>query len=460
MKVKKLVGLLLSGLLLTNCVENKTELTPDITPTPTPDDTLTIWWNRSYYLQEDEALEAIIEAWQKKTGKKVSFHLISQDDIVKDTLNALKAGNPPDIVYADRADDSMASLWAWDGKLADVTDVVEPLKSVYSDAALQSVQLYNHQAQKRSTYAIPLKQQTVHIHYWRDLLEEAGFQEEDIPTKWDEFWRFWQQVQDNLRAKGRTEIYSFGFPMSSEASDTHSIFEHILDAYDVQLLDDAGNLQLHHPQVRQGVIQALNWYAQFYQNGYVIKDVDNWTDASNNTEFLNQNVVLTLNPSLSIPGSQREEEEIYYHQMATIPFPKEPDGEPLKQIVAIKQIILFESSPNKEIAKDLLSYLLQPENLSTYLERSLGRYFPVMPVVAAKPFWNDPADPHISVANQQFHSYTRSYYQTLNPAYTIVQAHGIWGQALERMIIKGWSAEEAGDKAIAQIEEIFAQEDR
>ena len=462
MKIKKLILVFLSGLLLTSCAENTTELTPDITPTPTPtptpDDTLTIWWNRSHYLQEDEALEAVIEAWQNKTGNKVSFYLISPDDILKDTVNALNAGNPPDILYASRIDQAMATRWAWDGKLTDVTDVVEPLKSVYSEAALQSVQLYNSQKQKRSIYAIPLQQRTVHIHYWRDLLDEAGFQEEDIPTQWDEFWQFWQQVQDNLRAKGRTEIYSFGFPMSSKASDTHNIFEHILDVYDVELLDDSGNLQLKNPQVRQRIIKALNWYTQFYKDGYVPQNVENWTNGSNNSEFINQNVVLTINPTLSIPSSQREDEEIYYNQMATIEFPFEPDGEPLKHIVSIKQIVLFESSPNKKIAKDFLSYLVQPENLSTYLEGSLGRYFPVMPIVAAKPFWNDPADPHISVANQQFKRPTRSGYQRLNPAYTIVQAHGIWGQALERMIIKGWSAEEAGDEAIVQIEEIFAQE--
>jgi multiple sugar transport system substrate-binding protein len=461
MQINKLIGFFLSSLLLTNCVGQTTELTLDANPSSSPeDDSLTIWWTRSYYIQEDEALEAVIAAWQNQTGKKVNFSLISQDDIIKDTANALKAGNPPDIVYASRADDSMTPRWAWDGQLADVTDVVEPLKQVYSNAALQSVNLYNYKQQKRSTYAIPLKQQTVHIHYWRDLLKEAGFTEEDIPTEWDNFWAFWQQVQDNLRAKGRTEIYSFGFPLSKEASDTRMIFEHILDAYDVQLLDEAGKLRLDNPQVRQGIIKALNWYTQFYKNGYVPQDADNWTNGSNNTEFLNQNVIITINPSLSIPGSQREDEDIYYNQMATLTFPQEPDGESLKQIVSIKQVVLFESSPNKEIAKDFLSYLVQPDNLNAYLESSLGRYFPVMPVVASKPFWNDPVDPHISVANQQFQSQTRSYYQSLNPAYVKVQNESVWGQAIERIILENWSAENATDEAITRIEEIFAEWNR
>ncbi len=456
MKYKNFIGLILSSLLLTSCGEYTTEL---ITETEVDDqeDVLTIWWDRSYYIQEDEAIENIITEWQQKTDQKVNLYFISQDDILKDTENAIAAGNPPDIVFAERADDSTVPRWAWDGILADVTDVIEPLKETYSTTALQSVYLYNQQNKKNSYYAVPFKQQTIYIHYWRDLLTEAGFKETDIPTEWDDFWAFWQQVQDNLRAKGQEDIYSFGFPMSREASDTHNLFEQILDAYDVELLDEAGNLLLDNSQTRKGVIQALNWYTQFYLEGYVPQDADNWTNSSNNTTFLNRNTILTINPSLSIPGSQREDPDIYYNQIATIAFPQEPDGEQIKQIVSTKQIVLFKSSPHTEIAKDFLSYLVQPEHLSTYLESSLGRYFPTMPVIASKPFWNNPDDPHIFMANQQFKSNTRAKYQSLNPAYTQVQAEGVWNQAIERIILEGWSAEQAADEALIQIEAIFTQ---
>ena len=455
-KYQKIIGLFLSTILLISCGEKITESTINLKTNSEPD-TLTIWWNKSYYIQEDEAIESIISAWQRKTGKKVSLSLMSQDDIIKDTENAMAAGNPPDIVFAQRADDSSIPRWAWDGKLADISDVIEPLKETYSNAALQSVYLYNQQNKQRSYYAVPFEQQTIHIHYWRDLLTEAGFKEADIPTEWDDFWAFWQQVQDNLRAKGREEIYSFGFPMSREASDTHNLFDQILEAYDVQLLDETGHLLPDNPQTRQGIIQALRWYTQFYLDGYVPQDADDWTSSSNNIAFLNQNTILTINPSLSIPGSQREDPDIYYNQIASIAFPQEPDGEQIKQIVSMKQVVLFKASPHTEVAKDFLSYFVQPEHLSTYLESSLGRFFPVMPVIASKPFWNNPNDPHIFTANQQFNRDTRASYQSLNPAYMQVQAEVVWGQAIERIILEGWSAEKATEEAYVRIEEIFTQ---
>lgn len=460
-KKEKWIPLLLSGLLLTNCTGQTQKSTRETAPSTTAkNETLTIWWNRSYYVQEDEALEKVIAAWQRKTGEKIDFSFVSQDDILKDTENALKAGNPPDIVFASPADHTLIPRWAWDGELADLADVVEPLKDIYSPAVLKSVYLYNNAAQKRSIYALPLKQETVHIHYWRNLLAEAGLSEEDIPTEWNAFWAFWQQAQDNLRAKGQKDIYGLGFPMSSEASDTYFTFEQVLDAYDVQLLDEQGNLLLDDPQVRQRVITALTWYSSFYQEGYVPPDAENWTNGSNNSAFLNQKVLMTVNPTLSIPGSQREDEEIYYHQIATLKFPKEPDGERLRPIVSVKQVVLFESSAHQEMAKDFLSYLVQPENLGPYLEGSLGRYFPAMPKLASEPFWNDPADPHISKATQQFQQETRSHYQSLNPAYANVQSENVWGRAIERIIIEGVSPEEAATEALAQIETIFAEWNR
>ncbi|MGK7925273.1 MAG: ABC transporter substrate-binding protein [Spirulina sp.] len=453
---KKLMSLFFCGLLLTNCVGQTPKST---TKASQQENTLTIWWTRSFYVQENEALKAVIAAWQNKTGKKVNLFFFPEDDILKNTENVLKAGNPPDIVFANRTDATLGPRWAWDGKLADVSEVVEPLKEVYSPTALQSVYYYNNSTRKRSTYAVPIQQVTVHIHYWRDLLAEAGLKAEEIPTEWDAFWDFWQQAQDNLRAKGREEIYAIGLPMSVEAPDTHHAFKYFLDAYNAQLLDEEGNLLLEDPQLRQRVATALNQYTSFYQKGYVPPEADQWINRSNNTKFLNQKVLMTLNPTLSIPSSQREEEEIYL-QIATIGFPKKPDGEHLKSIVNIKQAVIFESSPNQENAKAFLSYLVQPENLESYLEGSFGRYFPVMPELTLKPFWNDRADPHIFAANQQFHKETRSHYQSLNPAYTDVQAENVWGRAIERIILDGASPEEAADEALVRIEEIFARWDR
>lgn len=444
------MGLVVLGLLLPGCTGEPTA-SEDTEAETRP---LTIWWERGYYPQEDEAIATIVANWQEETGKPVDLVLVNQDDFLKNINSAFQSDSLPDIIFSILTDEFLNARWAKEGKLADVADVVEPVQALYSKAALQATSYDNAIAKNRSIYAIPIHQRGIHAHYWQDLLTEAGLDPEAIPDSWDAFWDFWKQAQDQLRANGYSDIYSLGLPMSSESSDTHYAFEKVLDAYNVQIWDENGNLRVQDAQVREGIIEALRWYTDLYRQGYVPPEAVDWGNGTNNTTFLNQEIVMTVNPTLSIPASQREDEEIYKNQIVTIDLPDKPNGEPLEFRVAVKQVTMFESSPNPEVAKEFLSYLIQPENLGPYLESSLGRYFPVMPKLAENPFWNNPEDPHIAKATQQFQGETVPHAESI-----YLLGDTVWGTALERILVDNVSVEEAADEAIAQIEKIFAKLD-
>ncbi|MEH1965952.1 hypothetical protein [Nostoc sp.] len=54
--------------------------------------------------------------------------------------------------------------------------------------------------------------------------------------------------------------------------------------YDVQILDFKGKLLIDDPKVRQKIVQTLDWYAKFYQQGYVPPDAINWLNPDNNLQ--------------------------------------------------------------------------------------------------------------------------------------------------------------------------------
>jgi len=447
------LGVLLASSLFASCSGQVLESTAEASDRG---EALVIWWEQGYYTQEDEAIESAVEKWEQETGHTVQLSFIDQDTILKETENALNAGNPPDLMYSHRVEETLTPQWAKAGLLADVSDIVEPLSAAYSPTALQAVSLYNEKSKATSIYAVPLNQETVHIHYSKTLLEKAGLSEADIPTEWEAFWSFWQTAQDNLRAQGDRATYALGLPMSSEGPDTYNTFEQVLEAYDVQLLDDQGNLQIDDPQVKTGVINVLKWYTQFYQAGYVPPAAADWRNRDNNIAFLNQELLMVVNPSLSIPGSQREDQEIYTQQIATVAFPNEPDGEDPTYRVSVQQVVAFEGASQQQLAKDFLAYLSQPENIAPYVEGTLGRYFPVMSKQLSESFWNDPADPHISVAIKQFNpENTRPQGHQLNPAYGAVQAENVWGQAIDSIVTDNVSPEAAATDALDRIEVLF-----
>ncbi len=167
---------------------------------------------------------------------------------------------------------------------------------------------------------------------------------------------------------------------------------------------------------------------------------------------------MTPNYTLSIPAAVRQDPKIYHNKLGTIEFPNKPSGKPMRYLVTLNAAVLFAESPNREIAKDFLAYLAQPQTIGNYLKASGTRYLPVMIPVWKDPFWSDPTDPHRSVAAKTLtHGQTRPFYMVQNPAYSLVLSENIWGKALHRIVVNGITPQQAADEAIEQIQQIFSQ---
>jgi len=420
---------------------------------------LIIWWTKGINPEEDEALESIVDQWEQQTGKDAELSYYAGRDVSSKTIAALEAGSPPDLSFDFAYDLAFTPTWAYEGKLADVSDVIGPLEDKFQPAALDSVRLMNGETGERSYYAVPWTQMTPHVHYWKDLLEEAGFAPEDVPDGWNEFFAFWcDEVQPALREKGH-RIYGLGLGTSAAANDPFFNIHIFLNAYGAEILDEDGNLQIDQPEVREKVVAAMEAFVEPSAEGCVPPDGVSWSGADDNLSFINKKNVVAFNPTLSIPTAQlKDNPENYYENMRTRSWPLSPDGEPTPVMVSFKQVLLFEDSPNKENAKDFLKLFLQPENLGPMLEGTLGRFFPTMPELYEDAFYSDPSDPHRYAMYQQLSQADNvPFLQSRNHLYAKVMAEGLWGKAMGRMLLDSWSAEEAVDELAARMKEIFAQ---
>lgn len=450
----------IATMLLVIACNSETQLqnTPITKPSlSTEHNVLEIWWDKGYYAEEDQALRTVVHNWEQQTGNQANLSFYTNDELSLKTQRAIQAGDPPDILMNDGGDRTIGAL-AWSGQLADVSEVIEPIKNLFNETILASVALYNNVAKKRSYYAVPIHVSIPHIFYWRDLLQKIGKSDGDVPNDWHSFWQFWQQAQDTLQAQNDQKIYGIGLPLSVAAVDTYEIFEQILEAYDVTIVDSRGNLQVDLPEVRQGIITCLDWYSGFYNQGYVPPEAVNWLNPDNNRSLLNRQIIMTPNNSLSIPASLGRDSEAYKNRLVTAAYPNKPSGKPMKYIALIRQAIVLADTPNQQLAKEFLSYLIQPEIMGDYLKAAGGRFFPVNNQSWKDPFWTDPRDPHLATAakpliNQQ----TRLSYTSLNPAYSLVLKDGVWGKALNRIVVDKISSQQAADEAIAQIKQIFAE---
>ena len=191
------------------------------------------------------------------------------------------------------------------------------------------------------------------------------------------------------------DIYGLGFSLAKDkrADDTHYLFEQILEANNVNLLNNRGELRIDLPEVRQGIIKCLSWYAQLYQQGYIPPDAVTWSNIDNNLSLLNRMVLMTPNATLSIPATVIDDADTYYNRLGIAKFPNTPDGKSMRYLLSVKQAVIFKDSVHKALAKQFIGYFIQPQAAIEYLKATGGRHQPVQESVWLDPFWQDTKDP-------------------------------------------------------------------
>ena len=177
----------------------------------------------------------------------------------------------------------MVPKYGWSDQLADVSDVIQALKPRYNEKMLPVAFVMDSKTKKRAYYGIPIEAQTMHIHYWRDMLKEVGMEDDPakIPMKWDDYWNYWKKAQDLLRKKDPAKygkLYGIGMTESTRATDTLYNFEMALLSFNGQLLDANGKVVAGDPQNREAIIKTLRWFGELFTSGYVPPDATNWTD--------------------------------------------------------------------------------------------------------------------------------------------------------------------------------------
>jgi multiple sugar transport system substrate-binding protein len=428
---------------------------------------LTVWWVKGFYKSEDDALFEAIKKYEAKSGVKVELSQYPVQDMIPKTVAALDSGSPPDVAYADVYDFQVTGKWAFDGKLEDVSDIITPMKDKFLKNTIETTYLYNDKTKKKAYYAFPMKQQTMHIQYWKDMLAEAGYKESDIPTGWKAYWDFWcDKVQPAHRTKTGKRTYAVGQPMGVDSSDSFYSFLTFMDAYNVKLVDDNGKLLVDDPKVKAGLTNALRDYTNIRTRGCTPPSSTSWKDPDNNVSFHNKTILLTHNATISIaakwlddannPALSAEQrataKKNYDELIATAGFPNKPDGSKFVYRAAVKTGVIFEGGKNKKRAKEFVAFMLEDQNLQPYVEGSLGRWYPVTKSGTQSAFWQ--ADPARKAVYNQFSAGTVTFEFVKNYKFTILNNENVWAKAMSRVVNDGWTPEKATDEMIARIKQV------
>ena len=430
-------------------------------------ESLVVYWTKGFYPQEDKALDEMVAKFEKKTGVKIELSRYSPQESVPKAVAALDSGTPPDVAYGDVFDFQVAGKWAAEGRLEDLSDILTPMKASFLPVTLETVYLLNEKTGKRGYYAFPMKRQTMHIQYWKDMLAQAGFKEGDIPKTWNAYWDFWcTKAQAGYRKASGQRIFSVGAPMGVDSSDSFYSFLTYMDAHNVKVVDDNGKLTVDRPEVKKGLVATVADYASTVAKGCTPPTAVTWKDPDNNVAFHNKQIMITHNATISIaakwlddansdklkPEERAQAKKNYEQLIATGAFPNKPDGKPMQYRSAVKVGVVFANAKNKKRAKEFVQFAMQDENLIPYVEGALGRWYPVTKSGASRPFWTQ--DPHRKIVHEQFSAGTVPFEFTKNWKFTILNNENVWAKAVNRVVVDKWTPEKAVDEMIARIKQV------
>jgi multiple sugar transport system substrate-binding protein len=419
--------------------------------------TATVWWVQGFAQEEDVAFRKLVADYQKASGNTIEYTIMPFAPMRQKIVAAMTSGVLPDLFPNNPVE--ILALYAWDGKLLDLSEVIDTQKMQFTETALLTAYCYNNVEKRRGYYCVPYTCAVRPNHVWRPLVEKAGYNIEDIPKTWDAYYDFFKEVQKELRGLGLRSLYGIGFQLNTTGNDSNALFDYFLIAYGgTNIVTRDGKLNIDDPQVTEAALKAVNYPTTAYKDGFVPPGAINWNDADDNNAFHAKQIVMDLDGTISTEVallSQGKKED--YDAVTTMGLALSNDGKPVPSESLHTGGLIPKGAKNIEVAKDFLKFLIQPQVLNEYLKAGLGRNIPCMPSIAKDdPWWL--ADPHRAAYTQQgLLGPTVPNFWVFNPAYASVENMHVWPTAWADVINGGLTPEAAVEKAFRQVTDIFAK---
>src|ERR1051326_3302200 len=106
--------------------------------------TASVWWTQGFVQEEDAAFRAMVADYEKQSGNKIDFSLIPTGPLMQKIVSSLTSGDVPGPMSAPAQAATVVPQNAWRGKLVDLSDIVEPLKSQLHPTAYLASRFYNN----------------------------------------------------------------------------------------------------------------------------------------------------------------------------------------------------------------------------------------------------------------------------------------------------------------------------
>lgn len=306
--------------------------------------------------------------WGKQNNVSVKIEQINPNDIPARAAAAMESRQGPDIIqffhnWQNRYADA----------LVDVTDICTALESKYGgyiDYAKAHATLDGRFTAVPHTIVPQLY--VVRVSY----LKAAG------TPHWPKTWEELRREGKKWKAAGHPIGQTLGQTLGDAVSFTYPY----LWSYGAAERDEKGRVVIGSKQT----LEALKFFKALWDDA-MDPAGPGWDDISNNRAFLSGAIAATNNaPSIYLTASNQvildEKGEPLVNDIAHVPNPAGPAG--VVHSHYSQQLAIPKYSKNVEAAKDFLRWLMDKDQLATYLRRAQAYHAAALKVYMRDPMWD------------------------------------------------------------------------
>lgn len=393
-----------------------------------------VYWGGLIFSETANNMEVErIQQWGEENGVDVEVVMINQNEIVEKVSAAIEAGNVPD---AFEPGTGFMLLLAQQGLL-------EPLDDLYAEIGeahggwLDSVDdVMNNPVYEGVKYGIPYGANGNVLFRRNDILEPLGYP--DAPKTWEELGEM------AVAANNPPDYYGAGIALSNVGDG--NLTQTMLQSWGGRIADDEGTTCTIDSQPTR---DFLTWITELYAKGVFPPGATTWDGAGDNTAYQSGQAVFIANP-----GS------VYLYMRDNDPdlgegtrYSALPDGPAVKvSPVGVVVRSIFASSPNKDLAKQLLANLAEDDFMEPYYNNAI--YGPALKGEVDFSIFKD-SPVHAGLLDLALHGTRSGFPDVDNPAYNEFSNNFLIPKMIQRVAVDGLSIDDAIAETQAACQEIY-----
>jgi multiple sugar transport system substrate-binding protein len=330
-------------------------------------------WKR-FVPAEDDAFNAMVEAFKGATGTEMNVFSESFDDVQPKASVAASTGSGLDMAWGLHTLPQLFPTKVL--KMNDVADYLGKKYGGWTDAAEKTCKLGN------DWLGIPVATNGGYINYRKSAMEKAGFKE--FPADFPGFLELCKAMKKNNTPSG--------FALGHATGDANGWLHWVLWGHGAYTVDKDDKVIINSPET----VKALE-YCKALSDTF-IPGVASWNDSSNNKAYLSGELYLTAN-GISIYVAAKDDPtkkdlaDDTYHAL----FPIGPVGHPTELQLCFP-ILAFNFTKYPDAAKAFIAFMLEKEQYEKWLTGARGYLTQTLNAYDSAPVWT--ADPKNAVFAQ------------------------------------------------------------